>query len=142
MIGSVLCGLERGGANKNFGRRVMRGLYWSKRGPRSYYKGRGAISLGKVNRKAYFKYDPKKLPVFVVPDLTDFPLKPYVARNTPLIKVSPPSVDKINLDLDYAEVDVLDIVAPQHKAMRNKQLEEMESRLKKLEEDASKEVGM
>lgn len=91
--------------------RALRGKVNSKRGPKSFYKGRGARSLGKVDSKGFvscifvfpniqghFHYQEKKLPVFHIPDLTNFPLKPYVALGTPMVKVPPPTVPELKLD--------------------------------------------
>eukprot|EP01127_Copromyxa_protea_P006391 TRINITY_DN16228_c0_g1_i1.p1 TRINITY_DN16228_c0_g1~~TRINITY_DN16228_c0_g1_i1.p1 ORF type:complete len:149 (-),score=42.81 TRINITY_DN16228_c0_g1_i1:23-469(-) len=119
MLGSLIRGMERSGLNRNLGRRALRGKASSKQGPRNFYKGRGAKSLGKVDSKGRFRYDARKLPVLVVPDLTDCELKPYVAHNSPQVpKVAPPSVNDLFLDLQNSEVDILDIVAPQHKKIR------------------------
>jgi len=112
MLGLVGIGRHQ----RKLGRRALRGKFTSKFGPKSFYKGRGARSLGKVDSKGHFHYQPSKLPEIIVPDLTDFPLKPYVAYNTPLIKTQPPTVP--NLNLSEAEVDILDIVAPQHAELR------------------------
>mmetsp|Transcript_13376 Transcript_13376/g.48705 ORF Transcript_13376/g.48705 Transcript_13376/m.48705 type:complete len:87 (-) Transcript_13376:680-940(-) len=51
----------------------------SKRGNKNYYKGKGAASTGKHTSKGGYRLLASKLPVFNVPDLTDFPLKPYVS---------------------------------------------------------------
>jgi len=115
MIRRVLRGLERS-AKK--GRRAQRGWHISKRGNKGFYKGWGARSLGKTNSKGHFRYDPKKLPVLVVPDLTNCELKPYVSYGTPKIKVPPPRLEDLELHLSKTEVDILDIVAPQHKKYR------------------------
>eukprot|EP01125_Pyxidicula_operculata_P001287 TRINITY_DN11188_c0_g1_i1.p1 TRINITY_DN11188_c0_g1~~TRINITY_DN11188_c0_g1_i1.p1 ORF type:complete len:146 (+),score=45.73 TRINITY_DN11188_c0_g1_i1:47-484(+) len=103
--------------------KAFRGKTTSKIGPRDFYKGRGAPSLGRITSKGKFIYDPKKLPVFVVPDLTDFPLKPYVSYSTPKVKVAPPTVPELNLK--ESEVDILDIVAPQHKKRREQKRKEL-----------------
>mmetsp|Transcript_22345 Transcript_22345/g.28906 ORF Transcript_22345/g.28906 Transcript_22345/m.28906 type:complete len:118 (+) Transcript_22345:70-423(+) len=55
----------------------------SKRVKKGYYKGKGCRSTGRLTSKARFIVDPKKLVKVVVPDLTDFTLKPYVAMNVP-----------------------------------------------------------
>jgi hypothetical protein len=94
MLKDLNKGLTRGGANKSLGHRALRAKSWSKRGPRSYYKGIGARSLGSINSKGKFAYNPAKLPVFVVPDLEGFDLKPYVSHNTPKIKVKVPQVPR------------------------------------------------
>mmetsp|Transcript_10179 Transcript_10179/g.30619 ORF Transcript_10179/g.30619 Transcript_10179/m.30619 type:complete len:86 (-) Transcript_10179:2447-2704(-) len=55
----------------------------SKRGPRNYYKGKGVQPTGRHTRKGGYILDKLKLPNFVVPDLTGFTLKPYVALKDP-----------------------------------------------------------
>jgi len=112
----MIRGLIRGEYRGKMGRRQFRGKSNSKMGPKDYYKGRGSRSLGKIDSKGHFTLDAKKLPVFIVPDLTDFELKPYVAYGTPKIKVPPPKVPELNLA--ETEVDILDIVAPHHKKLR------------------------
>lgn len=60
-------------------------------GPRLYYKGYGARRMGRKTRKGGFVVEwDRKVPQYVVPDLTDCQLKPYVSAKTPLIKVPPP----------------------------------------------------
>lgn len=51
MLKDLNRGFTRGGQNKSLGHRALRAKSWSKRGPRSYYKGRGARSLGSINSK-------------------------------------------------------------------------------------------
>eukprot|EP00891_Asterochloris_glomerata_P000692 jgi/Astpho2/692/e_gw1.00013.139.1_t len=51
-----------------------------KRGPRNYYKGKGAASVGHHTKKgerqsACYKLLPEKQPDFVVPDLKDFKVR-------------------------------------------------------------------
>ncbi|KAH7683015.1 large subunit ribosomal protein L41 protein [Dioscorea alata] len=52
----------------------------SKRGPRDYYKGKNCKSTGFHTRKGGYVIVDEKLPRYVVPDLTDFKLKPYVSQ--------------------------------------------------------------
>ncbi|KAK1384200.1 39S ribosomal protein L41-A, mitochondrial [Heracleum sosnowskyi] len=52
----------------------------SKRGPRDYYKGKNCKPTGFHTRKGGYVVVQEKLPNYVVPDLTDFKLKPYVAQ--------------------------------------------------------------
>ncbi|CAK9168289.1 unnamed protein product [Ilex paraguariensis] len=52
----------------------------SKRGPRDYYKGKNCIPTGFHTRKGGYVVVQEKLPNYVVPDLTDFKLKPYVSQ--------------------------------------------------------------
>ncbi len=62
----------------------------SKRGNRFYYKGRGSWKGGFNTKNGKFQAEPSKMRFLVVPDLTDFKLTPYVANDTPVIKVAPP----------------------------------------------------
>ncbi|KAG6769362.1 hypothetical protein POTOM_024993 [Populus tomentosa] len=52
----------------------------SKRAPRTYYKGKNCKPTGFHTRKGGYVVVPEKLPNYVVPDLTDFKLKPYVSQ--------------------------------------------------------------
>ncbi|KAA3476662.1 39S ribosomal protein L41-A, mitochondrial [Gossypium australe] len=52
----------------------------SKRAPRDYYKGKNCKSTGFHTRKGGYVVMQEKLPNYVVPDLTDFKLKPYVSQ--------------------------------------------------------------
>ncbi|XVE95253.1 hypothetical protein REPUB_Repub02eG0080400 [Reevesia pubescens] len=52
----------------------------SKRAPRDYYKGKNCKSTGFHTRKGGYVLMLEKLPNYVVPDLTDFKLKPYVSQ--------------------------------------------------------------
>ena len=52
----------------------------SKRGPRTYYKGKNCKPTGFHTRKGGYVLMDEKLPRYVVPDLTDFKLKPYVSQ--------------------------------------------------------------
>uniref|UniRef100_A0A0D9VID3 39S ribosomal protein L41-A, mitochondrial n=1 Tax=Leersia perrieri TaxID=77586 RepID=A0A0D9VID3_9ORYZ len=52
----------------------------SKRAPRDYYKGKNCKPTGFHTRKGGYVMVDEKLPRFVVPDLTDFKLKPYVSQ--------------------------------------------------------------
>ncbi|KAI8032413.1 hypothetical protein LOK49_LG01G02261 [Camellia lanceoleosa] len=52
----------------------------SKRGPRDYYKGKNCKPTGFHTRKGGYVVVKEKLPNYVVPDLTDFKLKPYVSQ--------------------------------------------------------------
>ncbi|XP_034587914.1 uncharacterized protein [Setaria viridis] len=53
----------------------------SKRAPRDYYKGKNCKPTGFHTRKGGYVIVDEKLPRFVVPDLTDFKLKPYVSQS-------------------------------------------------------------
>ncbi|XP_022752905.1 39S ribosomal protein L41-A, mitochondrial-like isoform X2 [Durio zibethinus] len=52
----------------------------SKRAPRDYYKGKNCKSTGFHTRKGGYVLMQEKLPNYLVPDLTDFKLKPYVSQ--------------------------------------------------------------
>ncbi|XP_043838226.1 39S ribosomal protein L41, mitochondrial [Dromiciops gliroides] len=54
----------------------------SKRGPRTFYKGRGAKFTGFSSSGRFVKVK-EMVPEFVVPDLTGFKLKPYVSYRAP-----------------------------------------------------------
>ncbi|XP_051832005.1 39S ribosomal protein L41, mitochondrial-like [Antechinus flavipes] len=54
----------------------------SKRGPRTFYKGRGAKFTG-FSKSGKFVMVKEMVPEFVVPDLTGFKLKPYVSYRAP-----------------------------------------------------------
>ncbi|KAL9263364.1 Large ribosomal subunit protein mL41A-like protein [Drosera capensis] len=51
-----------------------------KRAPRNYYKGNNCKPTGFHTRKGGYVVVQEKLPIYVVPDLTDFKLKPYVSQ--------------------------------------------------------------
>ncbi|NXX95458.1 RM41 protein, partial [Centropus bengalensis] len=57
--------------------------FTSKRGPRSYNKGRGAKKLGVLTSNKKFILIQEMVPHFVVPDLQGFKLKPYVSYRAP-----------------------------------------------------------
>ncbi|KAI4325525.1 hypothetical protein MLD38_030913 [Melastoma candidum] len=46
----------------------------------NYYKGKNCIPTGFHTRKGGYVVMHEKLPNYVVPDLTDFKLKPYVSQ--------------------------------------------------------------
>ncbi|KAJ8535735.1 hypothetical protein K7X08_023455 [Anisodus acutangulus] len=52
----------------------------SKRVPRGFYKGKNCKPTGFHTRKGGYVIMQEKLPNYVVPDLTDFKLKPYVSQ--------------------------------------------------------------
>ncbi|XP_004290372.1 PREDICTED: 39S ribosomal protein L41, mitochondrial-like [Fragaria vesca subsp. vesca] len=51
-----------------------------KRAPRNFYKGKNCKPTGFHTRKGGYVVVQDKLPNYVVPDLTDFKLKPYVSQ--------------------------------------------------------------
>lgn len=59
----------------------------TKRAGKGYYKGKGCNSEGRLTSKGKFIADPMKKLQLVVPDLTGFSLKPYIART---VAKSPP----------------------------------------------------
>ncbi|KCV68027.1 hypothetical protein H696_05495 [Fonticula alba] len=77
----------------NFVRGASRRPLLSKYGPRNFYKGVGAHSVGKVDNKGRFRVDFTKITQYIVPDLNGFALKPYVSHAAPKTKVKPPTVD-------------------------------------------------
>ncbi|KAK4276840.1 hypothetical protein QN277_014945 [Acacia crassicarpa] len=60
----------------------------SKRAPRGYYKGKNCKPTGFHTRKGGYVVMQEKLPNYVVPDLTDFKLKPYVSQCPSEVKTS------------------------------------------------------
>ncbi|KAJ8413822.1 hypothetical protein AAFF_G00064200 [Aldrovandia affinis] len=57
--------------------------FTSKRGPRTFYKGRGARATGVITSSRKFVSIKEMVPEFVVPSLEGFKLKPYVSYRTP-----------------------------------------------------------
>ncbi|NXT26253.1 RM41 protein, partial [Syrrhaptes paradoxus] len=57
--------------------------FTSKRGPRSYNKGRGAKKLGVLTSSRKFLLVREMVPEFIVPNLEGFKLKPYVSYRAP-----------------------------------------------------------
>ncbi|BBN11583.1 large subunit ribosomal protein L41 [Marchantia polymorpha subsp. ruderalis] len=78
----ILTGLMRGG--RIVPRSGLTALT-TKRGPKGFYKGKGCKSTGRHTSKGGYILMAEKLPQYVVPDLTDFKLKAYVAHNTPKV---------------------------------------------------------
>ena len=62
-----------------------RGPLTSKRAPH-LKKGYGAVGLGSHSKKGFFHINTQMVPEFIVPDLTDFKLKPYISRKTPVMR--------------------------------------------------------
>ncbi|KAL5722042.1 hypothetical protein ACHQM5_005610 [Ranunculus cassubicifolius] len=60
----------------------------SKRAPREYYKGKNCKPTGFHTRKGGYVVVQEKLPNYVVPDLTDFKLKPYVSQVARMAKTT------------------------------------------------------
>lgn len=76
-LGLILSSLGRSMRRK---RLSSLGILSSKRAPRDYYKGKNCKPTGFHTRKGGYVMVDEKLPRFVVPDLTDFKLKPYVSQ--------------------------------------------------------------
>jgi large subunit ribosomal protein L41 len=53
----------------------------TKRAGKGFYKGKGCTSEGHINSKARFITNPLKRLELVVPDLSGFRLKPYIASS-------------------------------------------------------------
>lgn len=51
----------------------------TKKAGKGYYKGKGGTKEGRLNSKGKFIVDPSKRLELIVPDLTGFKLKPYIA---------------------------------------------------------------
>ncbi|KDP45653.1 hypothetical protein JCGZ_17260 [Jatropha curcas] len=60
----------------------------SKRAPRNYYKGKNCKPTGFHTRKGGYVIVLEKLPNYVIPDLTDFKLKPYVSQCASEVKTT------------------------------------------------------
>ncbi|XP_020378186.1 39S ribosomal protein L41, mitochondrial [Rhincodon typus] len=76
------------GLLSNLARGLVRGAdrtaeLTSKRGPRSFYKSRGAKSAGIITSSGKFIKIRKMVPELVVPNLEGFKLKPYVSYKAP-----------------------------------------------------------
>ncbi|XP_043575840.1 39S ribosomal protein L41, mitochondrial [Chiloscyllium plagiosum] len=76
------------GLLSNLARGLVRGAdrtaeLTSKRGPRSFYKSRGAKPAGVLTSSGKFIKIRKMVPEFVVPNLEGFKLKPYVSYKAP-----------------------------------------------------------
>ena len=53
----------------------------SKRANKNFYKGKGCTKEGRITNKGRFIVDRLKRLELVVPDLTGFKLKPYIAKS-------------------------------------------------------------
>ncbi|NP_001086478.1 39S ribosomal protein L41-A, mitochondrial isoform X1 [Xenopus laevis] len=70
----------------------------SKQGPNSYNKGRGAKKIGYLTASGKFVKVREMVPVFVVPDLTGFKLKPYVSYKAPPGTEDPMTAKKLFME--------------------------------------------
>ncbi|KAI5082807.1 hypothetical protein GOP47_0002550 [Adiantum capillus-veneris] len=77
----IVVGMMRAGLRRKH--RASLNILTSKTGPRNYYKGKNCLSTGRHTSKGKYILIAEKLPKYCVPDLTGFPLKPYVERSTP-----------------------------------------------------------
>ncbi|KAI3978597.1 hypothetical protein MKX01_015772 [Papaver californicum] len=77
MVLGLLVGLGRSMRRK---RTSSLSILSSKRAPKDYYKGKNCKPTGFHTRKGGYVVVDEKLPNYVVPDLTDFKLKPYVSQ--------------------------------------------------------------
>merc|ERR1712224_569606 len=78
VVQSLAMSMVRG---SKYGKNVMKGKpYDPKHGPANFYKGYGCTPMGHHTRKGRFIVDRAKIPQYIVPDLTGFELKAYVAH--------------------------------------------------------------
>ena len=66
--------------------KAKRGPITSKKGNRFFYKGRGVGSRGVFTTKGTFQVQPWRVFSFIVPNLTDCKLKPYVSSRTAIVR--------------------------------------------------------
>eukprot|EP00794_Sanderia_malayensis_P011166 gene11166-12339_t len=78
---------------------ATRGVMTGKRGNKNFYKGRGVRNPGFHTKKGQYIVVKKKVPEFIVPDLTGFQLKPYVSWKTPRAETQPMTSEKLIEDL-------------------------------------------
>lgn len=83
MLSGLLAAFVRG---RRVPRRGFETVLSSKRGNKNFYKGKGVPSMGRHTRKGGYELLERKLPNYVVPDLTGFALKPYVSAAPPKAK--------------------------------------------------------
>ncbi|KAM9370941.1 large ribosomal subunit protein mL41 [Phaethornis superciliosus] len=69
--------------------------FTSKRGPRSYNKGRGAKRPGLLTSNRKFILIREMVPEFIVPNLEGFKLKPYVSYRAPQGSEPPMTAKKL-----------------------------------------------
>ncbi|CAD0014538.1 unnamed protein product, partial [Aureobasidium pullulans] len=63
------------------GRALRRLALTTKQAGKDYYKGTGSGSMGRHTKYGGYRIDWSKVRTYVVPDLSDFALKPFVAEN-------------------------------------------------------------
>lgn len=76
-------------------RRIMSG----KHGNKNFYKGRGVRNAGVPTKWGGYRFIQKKIPQYVVPDLTGCKLKPYVAYQAVYEKVPPMTADLLDSEI-------------------------------------------
>eukprot|EP00729_Bicosta_minor_P006076 gene6076-1466_t len=82
-------------------RGARRGVMSAKNGNKEYYRGRGCNKTGFLTRKGRFVVDPFRVVSFVVPDLSQCQLKPYVSYKGAKVESSVLTSDQL---LAVAEV--------------------------------------
>ncbi|XP_044120118.1 39S ribosomal protein L41, mitochondrial [Neovison vison] len=70
----------------------------SKRGPRTFYKGRGAKGTGVHGRNGKFVQVKEMVPELVVPELAGFRLRPYVSYRAPAGPDAPLTAEQLFLE--------------------------------------------
>eukprot|EP01135_Chromosphaera_perkinsii_P008463 Nk52_evm31s1360 gene=Nk52_evmTU31s1360 len=78
--------------------------YTGKWGNKQYYKGVGCKPTGYHKKNGGYQVLPNRVPAYIVPDMTDCKLKPYLPKNLEAPKVNPPTKD-----------DYLKLMIEQHK---------------------------
>ncbi|EDO31931.1 predicted protein [Nematostella vectensis] len=70
-------------------RGATRGVLTGKKGNKNFYKGRGVRPPGFHTRRGEYKIVQRKVPEFIVPDLSGCDLKPYVSYKAPKVDTPP-----------------------------------------------------
>ncbi|CAD0090691.1 unnamed protein product [Aureobasidium vineae] len=65
----------------SLGRALRRLALTTKQAGKDYYKGTGSGAMGRHTKYGAYRIDWSKVRTYVVPDLSDFQLKPFVAEN-------------------------------------------------------------
>ncbi|KAI4723596.1 hypothetical protein E4T48_00149 [Aureobasidium sp. EXF-10727] len=65
----------------SLGRALRRLALTTKQAGKDYYKGTGSGSMGRHTKYGAYRIDWSKVRTYVVPELADFQLKPFVAEN-------------------------------------------------------------
>ncbi|KAK3740557.1 hypothetical protein QZH41_016100 [Actinostola sp. cb2023] len=76
-------------------RGATRGVLTGKKGNKQFYKGRGVRPPGYHTSKGGYKIVQRKVPEFIVPDLTGFELKPYVSYKAPKVDEPPMTAERL-----------------------------------------------